>query len=843
MASIYGEYSKYTRLRIDYTISQSIENNTSTINMNMYAERTKASHQWVNSGSYYNMTNKANTAFSYDWASDSYELHIGSSSVTVNHNDDGTGSTTLSGYWNTYRTGSSYIPTELSVSATISLPTIARKSVVTLNKSSVTLGTSAAPDRTVTINTNRASESFTHALYWQINNGSWNTIATGVGSNKEWELPTTIANNMPNTSQNTINIICETYKGSTYIGKSTVSLTVNISSSAKPSISTFRVSGGINGVYVETLSNVSVSLAASGIYGSTITSYKVEMLKNGTKLKEASGSSATFTLNNLNITADTNIELKATVTDSRNNTQTQSKTITVKHYTKPAITSRNAYRCTSNGTVNNSGTYLYIYWAYSTTGISGLTTDTATVKYRQKGTSTWTTAEVANAGSAIVGAGAISTNYQYEVQYSISDGINPTATTFTDTIPTGYTTVDYKAGGKGVAFGKVSEKDEFECNMVADFLQDLKIKGKSLGIATYDNGLIDPNTTTEPLILSKHDNVPIAGTFFYIKTVFYSSKTTSRAQMAVQYNGIPRCFVRYNYAGSWNSWREIGVAFKQSTTASTAGWYNIATFSGTGHYPNSAVILNVSTSYNYNAPCSVLVSIITTYKDARITQLTAIDSNADPMITQIRVRYDDSTALFAVDAYYTGTQMNDLIVRNESIINKEIVIRTPRLVSGTYTVVDSLKIDYMGSNLRPRIMFTAAPSSRLAITGASWTTQKVALGSTKSNTSSGYLTASNGGIRIGKGISTVKISASLAYYQYATTGEVDLQILKNSTVVAGINGSCTVANYICSLTTNPIAINVVEGDIIYLAVCKGSANSMTILNDHAGTSLTVEVIG
>lgn len=330
MASIYGEYSKYTRLRIDYTISQSIENNTSTINMNMYAERTKASHQWVNSGSYYNMTNKANTAFSYDWASDSYELHIGSSSVTVNHNDDGTGSTTLSGYWNTYRTGSSYIPTELSVSATISLPTIARKSIVTLNKSSVTLGTSAAPDRTVTINTNRASESFTHALYWQINNGSWNTIATGVGSNKEWELPTTIANNMPNTSQNTINIICETYKGSTYIGKSTVSLTVNISSSAKPSISTFTVSGGISGVYVETLSNVSVSLAASGIYGSTITSYKVEMLKNGTKLKEASGSSATFTLNNLNITADTNIELKVTVTDSRNNTQTQSKTITVK---------------------------------------------------------------------------------------------------------------------------------------------------------------------------------------------------------------------------------------------------------------------------------------------------------------------------------------------------------------------------------------------------------------------------------------------------------------------------------------------------------------------------------
>lgn len=424
--------------------------------------------------------------------------------------------------------------------------------------------------------------------------------------------------------------------------------------------------------------------------------------------------------------------------------------------------------------MNNSGTYLYIYWAYSTTGISGLTTDTATVKYRQKGTSTWTTAEVANAGSAIVGAGAISTNYQYEVQYSISDGINPTATTFTDTIPTGYTTVDYKAGGKGVAFGKVSEKDEFECNMVADFKNE--ISWESISHANTDYNTMKKSGAY--YMTTGCSNAPDGSSYCRL-FVMGSSYSNDIVQIVTAVTS-GKTWVRGCANNVWHDWRIISQLIPRATEAN----FNSLTENGI-YYSSSA-----PTGSNYPIAITGVLEVF---------------------------------------------NMNGIVMQRYTSYNGQFVYQRGYYSSSGWT-------GWCQTSGR-RAICAMYPSSRLAITGASWTTQKVALGSTKSNTSSGYLTASNGGIRIGKGISTVKISASLAYHQYATTGEVDLQILKNSTVVAGINGSCTVANYICSLTTNPIAINVVEGDIIYLAVCKGSANSMTILNDHAGTSLTVEVIG
>ena len=102
MASIYGEYSRYCRLRIDYSYTQSIANNTTTITMNLYAERTVAYNYWNNYGNaYWNMTGTGNNYMTFDWASGNYEMYLGSSSTVVYHNTDGTGGVTLSGYWNT----------------------------------------------------------------------------------------------------------------------------------------------------------------------------------------------------------------------------------------------------------------------------------------------------------------------------------------------------------------------------------------------------------------------------------------------------------------------------------------------------------------------------------------------------------------------------------------------------------------------------------------------------------------------------------------------------------------------------------------------------------------------
>lgn len=856
MASIYGAYSKYTRLRIDYSISQNINENTSTISMTMYAERTKASQQ-AYTNSIYNMTGKGDTKFTYNWSSSSYELEIGTSSVTITHNPDGTASTTLSGYWNTRRTGSSYIPQELWISQTITLPTIARKSQVGLHPTDITLGDS------ITIYTNRQSTTFTHALYWQGPNGAWNNIAANVTDSYSWNTSNAISNiatQFPNSSRGNITIICETYNNGTYIGSTTAIL--NFSITAKPTVSSISKSGGISGIYVEDVSSVTTNVTASGIYGSSISTYRMEMYNGSTKIKESYGSSssASFTLSGLNLSADANITLKATIIDTRGNSGTASTTINVKHYYKPQITSRSVYRVNSSNKPDTNGTRLFIYWAYSTKAISGVTTDTAIVQYRKKGDSTWTPVTVANDGVAYVDG--ISTDYQYEVQFSISDGISA-ATVITDTVPTGSVTVDYRAGGKGIAFGKVSEKDEFEVAMPTTFYKgnDFKVGNWFRGSNRYfveqffEAGISFNNIYMDNV---NYNDVRASGIYYmgtgcsnapnngsYLKLLSMgSSGSGDLVQIATTVVG-GSMYVRCCMNGTWYNWKEIGVADEKAIQVSTPGWYRIAKLGGNGHFPNSAAVLNISTGYNYNSPCSILASVITSYKDVRMSQLTAININgAAPMLSKLRTQYDSTNGGFYVDVYYVASTQNPIRVRNESIINKEIELLTPTLVSTEYTTVDQFDIDYTGTNLRPRMILTAKPSSRLTITGTEWTPTVIPLNTVHGpNLSDGKLGISNGGIIIGSEVKKIKVSASISYYEYPIAGEADLVILKNSQGIGGIMSTCPHASQIINITSNTFIVDVTVGDLIKLAITKGSSNPMTILDTYGATSLTVEAIG
>ena len=769
MASIYGAYNKYTRLRIDYTITQNIESNKSTINMNMYAERTKGSHQYVSgTGSYYTMTNKDKTDFAYNWSASSLELYIGSSSVEVAHADDGTASVTLSGYWNTYRTGSSYIPAELSVSSTITLPTIARKSQVTLSSTNITLGNS------VTIYTNRTSTNFTHSLYYQIGSNNWQTIATGITDNYSWntnDVISKIASSFPNSSTGNLSIICETYNNGTYIGDTRA--TLNFSITSKPTVSSISKSGGISGIYVEDVSSVTINVTASGIYGSSISTYRMEMYNGNTKIKESYGSSAsaTFSLTGLNLSADATITLKATVTDTRGNSETGSTTITVKDYFKPQITSRSAYRCNSSGTADSNGTYLRIYWAYSTKSISGVTNDTAKVQYRQKGASSWTSVIVGNEVVVTVGGGAISTDYQYEVQFSISDNVSK-PTVVTDTIPTGSVTVDYRAGGKGIAFGKVSEKDEFECNMPADFKHTIRWNSGYYSDTDYNLMTKCGNY----YMTERCKNAP-GGMSYVMLLVMGNDGGSDIVQIASSVdNG--ETWIRRCSTGKWHDWTKVMQLYSRGIND------NFNNFTTTGIY----ICNSVPTGANIPIDMTGILEVF----------------NSDGIITQ---RY---------------TVWNGDLVYQRGFFDGNW--SAWRKVAGT-------------------IMLTARPSSRLIINGDNWVDIPITLDTTHSNLSYNMLSVEYGGIRIGANIHRIKISATLSYYYYNALGEVDFKIRINENTVRGVNGENYKENGIHHFTIDPFFYPVSQGDLINIAIVKGNAPDMTILNDHAATSLTVEVIG
>lgn len=126
--------------------------------------------------------------------------------------------------------------TEITASVKVTLPVIAGASNPTVSASSVTMGNE------VTIYTNRNSTSLTHDLTYSFG-GSTGTIATGVGDSYKWKVPDLVSK-IPNKSSGTCTITCNTKSGSTVIGTSTVTITLNIPAKSAPTTSASTVKMG-----------------------------------------------------------------------------------------------------------------------------------------------------------------------------------------------------------------------------------------------------------------------------------------------------------------------------------------------------------------------------------------------------------------------------------------------------------------------------------------------------------------------------------------------------------------------------------------------------------------------
>lgn len=122
-----------------------------------------------------------------------------------------------------------------------------------------------------------------------------------------------------------------------------------------------------------------------------------------------------------------------------------------------------------------------------------------------------------------------------------------------------------------------------------------------------------------------------------------------------------------------------------------------------------------------------------------------------------------------------------------------------------------------------------------------WTFYKVALNQVQSSYDpAGLLSLSSNGIKIGAGVSAVKVCGTYAWYNNG--GEADMQAIafKNSSQTGSssyFNGPATI-DYMTmpvSLTTVPV----VENDIIYLYATQGGTGNRSLFGF---TSLTVEVI-
>ena len=164
-------------------------------------------------------------------------------------------------------------------------------------------------------------------------------------------------------------------------------------------------------------------------------------------------------------------------------------------YVAPRISNAQAVRATSDGTETDTGTYLKVKFSWSTDR------SVSSIKVQKYNGSSWThvsniTASGTSGTVSSTVAGGYDTETSYQIRILVSDNGGTTYSP-TLTLPTMQYIIDFKAGGKGVAFGKVADTDnqvEFAWPIkVIDNTGNTKIRRNGVGsqwIYGRDNALI-----------------------------------------------------------------------------------------------------------------------------------------------------------------------------------------------------------------------------------------------------------------------------------------------------------------------------------------------------------------
>jgi hypothetical protein len=582
VSNTFNTNNQYIKYRIETTVnSQDYASNTSNVTVKVFVWRTNTGYTTYGTGTCYcsiNGSSNYSKAITSSQKITSSGIYIFSHTLNIEHDDDGKKKLSVSAYIDHSQFSSS------SNSATFDLPTIPRTSTVSCN--SFFIGDST------TINIGKKSSSFTHTLKY-VYGDLTGTIATKTTASSIGWTPdkALFYSRIPNGTTGYGSITCETYSGDTLIGTATT----NFNAYAKqeectPSVSATIIDTnadtvaltGDNTKLVKYLSKPKVTITATPKYSASIKSVKA-LWGDGNSSAEAT---KTFT------DGVTSNSLLVSTTDSR------------------------AY--TTNVNYNLSSKWVeYIPLAFSRITLS-------------RTESTLSTANIKVSGNYFNGNfGKVANDFTLKYRYKP----NETGSTFTDYIqvdtPRTNDTFDYSATLENIDYRKEYIFEfvlEDKAMIVFSGEQKLE-KGQAIfrigedytrtngrmldeygttvanGLSVYrTNGVeIDPDVTLEDLVLTE-TNTPTGG-FWYIRTMFYSTKTptSNRTQVAYPYAysaTIKACaYMRTYVAGiGWSNWSLISARCE-------TGWITI-----TPTAANTPTAVYVAFKNSYNKVPNVVVS-------------------------------------------------------------------------------------------------------------------------------------------------------------------------------------------------------------------------------------------
>ena len=442
--------NKYINYRIEVTQNwQSVEGNYSNVTVKVWVWRTNTGYTTYGSGTLYcgiDGTSYSQSITSSQKITNS-GIYLFERTVDIYHNGDGTKSIWVSANIQHERVTSN------DQGFTVTLSTIPRKSTIaSIN------GDWFGSDMTVTID--QKSSSFTTSVFVKTPNADWvNVIWKQSGTSFTFTLPMSLVNSLPNATECSGTVKIRTYNGDTEIGDDDWGKWMGVPDWVKPSISNVQLDTDtqVNGWWgwVQWKSKLRVRTTASGSYSSTISTIRVDY--DGSQY----WGSDIWT----NILANSGSRpVTVHVWDSRNRYASWSGSINVEWYQNP-WGSLQAYRCDSAGNRDDtSGTKIKVIYSGDRCSINGKNTFMLKVDHRVQG-GDWEVHNDVETNQTTTGTELI-LNYNsetfslekaYEIRLRVADWY--ASNTYIVPISTAFVLMDFKAGGKGLGFGRVATSD------------------------------------------------------------------------------------------------------------------------------------------------------------------------------------------------------------------------------------------------------------------------------------------------------------------------------------------------------------------------------------------------
>lgn len=510
-------HSGHYTLRVSWSATQNISNNTSTITAKMYLVQDASWSLSIKARTNTCTIAGVSTEFTSPVISSGggSTILLGTVSRTVNHNADGALSVAISATFNINATIAGTKYSAITASATVTLDTIPRVSSFTLSASSVVLG------NPITISISRKSSAFAHRIkyIWGQQTG---TIATGVGTSYTWTVPLTFANGIPHGTIGTCNLIVETMNGSTVIGSQSATFSGTVPTSIVPSITSVELSdpsgsipASFEGAYVKGKSTLRVLTSAVGSYGSTISSCTVRA--NG-----VTHTGTDITTGIIDVAGTLSVVI--TVSDTRGRTATTTRNIIVHDYHTPIISTFDVKRVDADGNDNDEGEHARISYTTLIAPVNGKNQGRMSIYYKATNDVNWITAvsdeSVAYAISESITISDISIDSTYDVRFDLSDSF--VGSSRSAQIPTAAVVLDFLSDGTGLGIGKVAElQNTLDVAWSARFRREIVADGgitsggnrvfPTIGITVHRNASNQNLTTSEAYEIVKWTHSTVVG--------------------------------------------------------------------------------------------------------------------------------------------------------------------------------------------------------------------------------------------------------------------------------------------------------------------------------------------